>query len=232
MALGARLWDRHDFPVAPEPREMVRLARADLSAMDGRLDGVTTVLASDVDNPLLGRHGASAVYGPQKGATPEMLPLLDKAVGKWRDALARERPGAMDLAAAPGAGAAGGLGFALMLLAGAQMRPGIELVIELTGLRQRVASADLVMTGEGRLDGQSLRGKAPAGIAALALEHGIPCVAIAGQVAVGRRELGAAGLSAAYALTELAPSADVAIQRAGHYAAETAGRVAREWSRA
>ena len=138
---------------------------------------VKTIVACDVDNPLTGPTGAAAVFGPQKGATREQVKMLDDALARLAEALEAE-----DAAKLPGAGAAGGLGFAMLAFFGAQMRPGIGLVMDATNLKDRLAKADLCITGEGRLDASSLSGKAPVGVARLCKEVGIPCIAIAGTV--------------------------------------------------
>jgi len=138
---------------------------------------VRVIVACDVDNPLTGANGAAEVFGPQKGATKEQVKLLDEALGRLAEALEAE-----DAAKLPGAGAAGGLGFAMLAFFGAEMRPGIGLVMEATGLRERLKLADLCITGEGRLDASSLSGKAPVGVARLCKEVGIPCIAMVGSV--------------------------------------------------
>jgi glycerate kinase len=181
------------------------------------------VAATDVDNPLLGPQGATRVFGPQKGATAVQVEELEQRLTAWADDLeARTRP-ARDL---PGAGAAGGLGFALLAL-GAERVAGFDLVAEAVGLAGLVAGADLVITGEGRLDGQSVRGKVVSGVARLAAEHGVPCVAVAGEVLLGRREAGAAGLAATYALVD--HDAAHALTDAARVLREVAVEVARGW---
>ncbi|HEV8379227.1 MAG TPA: glycerate kinase [Tepidisphaeraceae bacterium] len=144
---------------------------------------VKVIVACDVDNPLTGPNGAAAVFGPQKGSTPEQVKLLDEALARLAEALEAE-----DAAKLPGAGAAGGLGFAMLAFFGAEMRPGIGLVMEATGLKERLAKAELCITGEGKLDASSLSGKAPVGVAKLCREVGIPCIAIAGAVDLDAKE--------------------------------------------
>jgi glycerate kinase len=144
---------------------------------------VNVIVACDVDNPLMGANGAAEIFGPQKGANPQQVKLLDEALGRLAEALEAE-----DAAKLPGAGAAGGLGFAMLAFFGAEMRPGIGLVMEATNLRERLAKADLCITGEGRLDASSLSGKAPVGVAKLCREVGIPCIAVAGSVQLEARE--------------------------------------------
>ncbi|WP_238174438.1 glycerate kinase family protein [Kribbella kalugense] len=166
-----------------------------------RLEGVEVVVACDVDNPLTGPRGAAAVYGPQKGATPEQVVELDGRLSAWADEVA-EHTG-RDLRDVPGAGAAGGVGFAALALLGAELRPGIELVLEMVGFEQQLAGADLVITGEGALDEQTLHGKAVAGVAAAGT--GIPVVAVCGVNRLEAHQLQDAGVRAAYALTDLEP---------------------------
>ena len=191
--------------------------------------GARLVAATDVDNPLLGPNGASAVFGPQKGADRATVLDLDDRLRAWADEVEAQlgHPGLRDR---PGAGAAGGLGFALFAL-GAARRSGFDVVAEAVGLAERVARADLVVTGEGSFDAQSLRGKVPAGVARLAVEAGVPCVVIAGQVDVGRRDAAAAGVEEAYAVADTLGSVEMALAAGASGLRETAARVARLWSR-
>ena len=195
-------------------------------APDPRLRSVELVAATDVDAPLLGLFGASAVFGPQKGATREDVAVLDGALTRWAGVL--ESALGVAVRDEAGAGAAGGLGAALLAL-GAHRRPGIALVQELVGLPAKVAAADLVVTGEGAFDVTSLRGKAVAGVAALALAEAVPCLVLAGRVDVGRREAAAAGIEAAYSLAE-AVGLDAALDRPEEALRALAARVARQWS--
>lgn len=218
---------------------------ADLDLAREALAGVDLVAAVDVDVPLLGLHGASAGFAPQKGATPEQAQDLERALGRLAGLLGDVAPppapgpgAALPLAdgprprrwsALPGAGAAGGVGFALAMLGG-RLLPGSGVVADAVDLAGHVAAADLVVTGEGRFDWQSLRGKVVATVAAEAAGRAAPVVVVAGQVAVGRREWGAAGVSGAYAVAER--PADVAASLAdpaGTLAARVE-RVARTWS--
>lgn len=217
-ATGARLG-----PGGAALRQVDRL----VGRPDPRLAAADLVAATDVDSPLLGLSGASAVFGPQKGASREAVARLDMALTRWAGVLERHLGVAVrDL---PGAGAAGGLGAALLAL-GARREPGIELVQRLVGLADRVAAADLVVTGEGALDPTSLSGKVVSGVAALAAEVAVPCVVLAGSVSVGRREAAAAGIEAAYSLVETV-GRERALGEPGAALAELAARVARQWSR-
>jgi glycerate kinase len=188
--------------------------------------GVRLVAATDVDSPLLGEHGAAAVFGPQKGADPPTVRRLDAALARWADVLAAAT--GADVRDRPGAGAAGGLGAALLAL-GAVRESGGGLVRCVVGLDAAVAGADLVVTGEGRFDWQSLRGKVVTAVAAAAADHGVPCLLLAGQVAVGRREAAAVGIEAAHAVAaDPAALAGAFADPAGTLAA-LAERVARQW---
>src|SRR6266511_1183851 len=221
-ALGVRFLDADGAPLPPGGAALLRLAGIDAEGLDPRLDEVEVTLASDVDNPLVGPDGAAAVYGPQKGAGPDEVLLLDSALRRYARVLATDR--GQDLATTPGAGAAGGLG------AGAIVRPGIDLVLDLVGFGDALAGAGLVVTGEGKLDAQSLRGKAPLGVARAANAEGVPVVALAGLVEVSRRELRAAGFEEAHALTELEPDEERCRAEACPLLERLAERVGRAWS--
>ncbi|HEX3361213.1 MAG TPA: glycerate kinase [Solirubrobacterales bacterium] len=180
VALRARLLDAASEPVGPGGAALAALASADLSGLDPRLDDTEVLAATDVDNPLLGPTGAAAVYGPQKGAWPGDVGPVDAALANFADhveaALGRE------LRSVPGAGAAGGLGFGLLAFCGASIVRGIELALDLVGFDAALATADLVITGEGRIDPQTLHGKVVAGVAGRARAAGVPAYAIGGAV--------------------------------------------------
>lgn len=188
--LGAALLNADGGPVTPAPVGLRRLARVDLSGLDPRLAEAQIEIACDVTNPLLGPNGASAVFGPQKGASEVQVEELDRILGGWADAL--ESATGERFRDFPGAGAAGGLGFAFLAL-GATARRGIELVIDASGLEQHLEGADLVLTGEGSVDGQTLSGKTPYGVAQVAAHHGVPVIAFAGRVGPGAEQLLASG---------------------------------------
>ena len=174
------------------------LARIDSSGFDKRLAAVEITIASDVNNPLCGATGASAIFGPQKGATPEQVKILDAALEHFAKCCA-EKLGT-DASTLPGAGAAGGLGFAALAWMGAKFRPGVEVVAEIGGLAAAVQGASLVITGEGRMDAQTLLGKTPMGVATIARHAGVPVVAIAGSLGKDYQALYAAGIHAAFSL--------------------------------
>ncbi|MEU5782078.1 glycerate kinase family protein [Micromonospora lupini] len=213
-------------------------ALALVDALDGapRLRGARLVAATDVDNPLLGLHGASNVFGPQKGADRADVLLLDAALERFAAVLERDLPGCPEgLGALPGGGAAGGLGAAILALGGA-CESGIGLVTRATRLEAALDTADLVITGEGSFDHQSLRGKVVAGVAGAARDRGVPCVVVAGQVSTGRREAASAGVTDAYSLVEhfggeQAGGLDAALSRPADGLRELGARLARQWSR-
>ena len=208
-----------------------------LDAARSRFAGVELVLASDVESPLLGLQGASAVFGPQKGASPELAQALEGALGRFVEVVRRTVPEQIDLLSGkprrldkePGAGAAGGLGYGLYLL-GATRVSGVAEVLQAVGLRDLLAAADLVVTGEGSFDWQSLQGKVVAGVAGLALETATPSVVLAGQTLVGRREAMTLGLSGTYAVAETAEQVEAAMADPVGTLARRAARVAATWS--
>ncbi|WP_204264127.1 glycerate kinase [Geodermatophilus normandii] len=202
QALGVRLLDAAGRDVPPGGAGLASLDRIDVGACDPRLREVTVSVATDVDNPLTGPDGAAAVYGPQKGATPEQVAELDAALVRFAAVVRRDL--GIDLEGRPAMGAAGGTAAGVAAVLTCTVGSGAELVADLVGLDAALAGADLAVTGEGSLDGQSLRGKAPAVVAARARAAGVPCVGLAGRVALGPGELAAAGLTAAHALTEVA----------------------------
>jgi glycerate kinase len=206
-ALGARFLDDHDDELPLGGRGLERLWRVDLSALDDRIPRTHFVMASDVDNPLLGAAGSAAVFAPQKGADAAAVSLLERALGRFAEVSARV--GGQRFEREPGAGAAGGIGFAGLAYLGATMDSGARIVLELLGLRQTLGGADLVVTGEGRLDEQSLNGKAPLAVANAASALGIPVVAIVGSMSLGAERAAASGFDAVYEL--LAEEPDVSV---------------------
>ncbi|AJP04633.1 glycerate kinase [Streptomyces cyaneogriseus subsp. noncyanogenus] len=228
-ALGARFLDAGGKPVGPGGGGLADLATADLSGLDPRLASVELVLASDVDNPLTGPKGAPAVYGPQKGASPEDVETLDAALTHYAKVL-EDAVGAKaaEYAASPGAGAAGGIGYGALLL-GARFRPGIEVMLDVLGFAAALERADLVITGEGSLDEQTLHGKAPAGVAAAARAVGKEVVAVCGRLALPAETLGRAGIRRAYPLTEIEPDVEKCIAEAGPILERVAENIARDF---
>jgi len=180
QALGAALLDADDRPIGQGGGELANLARIDLHGLDKRLADCRIEVACDVTNPLIGTDGASAVFGPQKGATPEMIVSLDHALERYAQVIARDLD--IDVVNLVGGGAAGGMGAALYAFCGAQLRQGIEIVTDALHLAEQVADADLVITGEGRIDSQTIHGKVPVGVASIAKRFNKPVIGIAGSL--------------------------------------------------
>ncbi|GAA4590208.1 glycerate kinase [Planotetraspora phitsanulokensis] len=237
QALGARLLGEDGEELPFGGAALGRLDRIDASALaqpapgdpavgGTGVGGVEFVVASDVDNPLLGPNGAAAVYGPQKGASPQDVAILEKGLARLAAVAVHthgltgsiEHDGvvrSMGVAGRPGAGAAGGVGFAALAFLRAEIRPGIGYLLELLDFDRQVEGARLVITGEGSIDEQSLRGKAPVGVASAAAKHGVPVVAVCGRRSIGDAELRSAGIEAAYALTDIEPDVKRCIAEAG-----------------
>lgn len=229
QGLGARLLDDEGAELGRGGAELARLARVDLTGLDPRVRDAQFVLAADVDNPLTGTNGAAAVFGPQKGADPGLVASLDAALTVFRDRLADALgPTALTAAGSPGAGAAGGVGYAALAVLGAQRRPGIDVVLEFVGLADRLAGADLVVTGEGSLDEQSLGGKTPLGVATTAHAAGVPVVAVCGRTTLDEETRRASGFVRTYALTELEPDPRVSMREAGRLLEQVGARLALE----
>ena len=205
QGLGARLLDAAGNDLAPGGGALASLARVELDTLDPRIAATTFTLAADVENPLTGTNGAAFVFAPQKGASPEQVRDLDAALGHWAQVLGLgpDAGRIAELAASPGAGAAGGVGFAALAVLLATRRRGIDVVLELTGLQESLAGAVAVFTGEGSLDTQSLEGKTPVGVAQLAAAHGIPVYAICGRNQLSAEQATDAGFTAVRSLLEL-----------------------------
>ena len=228
-ALGARLLDAASDDLPDGGAALADLARLNLGALRSRMESITVTVASDVDNPLLGERGAPAVYGPQKGATPEQVEQLDTALAHWADVV-EEVTGRVDRDH-PGAGAAGGVGFGAVALLGASVRSGIDLLLDLVGFDaalEGLSPDDLVVTGEGSLDEQTLHGKAPAGVAAAAMARGIPVVAVCGRTTLDGERLRGAGIHAAYALTDIESDPQRCFDEAASLLEQLGERLARE----
>lgn len=233
-ALGATA----DVPLDAGGAALAGIRVLDLDAARDAVSGVELMLATDVDSPLLGPRGAALGFAPQKGATSEQAEALEAALQEYSALL--PRVGGKHPALMLGAGAGGGIGAALLAL-GAVRRPGIEMVAEAVDLPGRIGAADIVVTGEGRMDWQSLGGKVVSGVAQLATDQARPCIALAGEVLLGKRELSAVGISAAYPVAQVpgagagvglgVVSRDEALASPAESLAMLAGRVARTWSR-
>ncbi|MCP1418862.1 glycerate kinase [Pseudomonas laurylsulfativorans] len=227
QALGVKLLDAQGQTLSPGGLALAQLARIDLSEIDPRLQQVRFDIAADVNNPLCGPHGASAIFGPQKGASPVQVEQLDRALGHFADHCATAL--GKDVRDEPGSGAAGGLGFAAKAFLGAQFKAGVDVVAELVGLAEAVAGADLVITGEGRFDAQTLRGKTPFGVARVARQHAVPVIVIAGTLGEGYQALYEHGIDAAFALASGPMTLQQACAEAPRLLRERATDIARVW---
>ncbi|MCI2260653.1 glycerate kinase [Xanthomonas indica] len=224
QALGVRLLDAHGRDLAAGGAALGTLARIALDGLDPRLRDCTIEVACDVDNPLTGPTGASAVFGPQKGATPAMVAQLDAGLQHYAEAI--ERTLGVAVAQLPGAGAGGGIGAALVAFLGARLRPGVEIVAQALGLEAHLAGADLLVTGEGRLDGQSAQGKVPVGLARIARRHGVPVLAIAGGLGDGASALHAQGIDALFGAVQRVSTREAALADAADALRQAARNVA------
>ncbi|WP_138737995.1 glycerate kinase [Pseudomonas sp. FSL W7-0098] len=225
QALGLGLFDAQGNHLPRGGLALAHVARIELSGLDPRLAEVRFEIAADVNNPLCGEHGASAIFGPQKGASAEQVRLLDQALGHFADHCANVLP--KDVRHEPGSGAAGGLGFAAKAFFGAQFRAGVEVVAELVGLAEAVKGADLVITGEGRFDAQTLRGKTPFGVASIARAEGVPVVILAGTLGEGYQALYEHGINAAFAIASGPMTLQDACARAAPLLTDRARDIAR-----
>jgi glycerate kinase len=224
-ALGVRFADKNGRPVPPGGGSLHLIDTIDISNVDRRLNNANITVMSDVTNPLCGENGASAVYGPQKGATPEQVKLLDSNL----EHLARKVREQLhtDFANTPGAGAAGGLGFGLMAFTGAKLRSGIEAILDLAGFDALARDVDLIITGEGNLDAQSAMGKVLSGIARRAKAYGKPVIAIAGGIGKGAERIYEQGIDAAISSTCRPMTVEEAVASAGELLAGAAERAMR-----
>lgn len=226
-ALGARFLDAEDQALPHGGLALSKLARIDLDTLDPRLNDVQFEVAADVNSPLCGPNGASHIFGPQKGASAEQVRALDAALNHFAEqsALALGK----DDSEHPGSGAAGGMGFAAKAYLNASFRPGVEVVADLTGLAGAMAGADLVITGEGRFDAQTLRGKTPFGVASIARRQGLPVIVLAGTLGDGYADLYEHGISAAFALTSGPMTLQQACDNAASLLHDRARDLARVW---
>jgi glycerate kinase len=228
QALGYRLLDDEGRDLGSGGGPLGRLARIDASGRRADLRGIEIAVACDVTNPLCGAQGASAIYGPQKGATPAMVEDLDRNLAHFAAIVARDL--GVSIRDVPGAGAAGGLGGGLIAFARGRLRPGIELVIEAVGLEQRLRGADLCLTGEGAIDGQSAFGKATVGVARLARSLGIPSLAIVGSIGPGSREVLEEGVDAYFSICPGPIRLEEAMARAGELVEDAAAQAFRAFA--
>lgn len=213
QALGARLLDKKGEALGHGGGELTRLASIDVSELDKRLKACRIEVACDVTNPLIGDNGASAVFGPQKGATPEMVKQLDEALAHYAKIIARDLD--IDVLSLDGGGAAGGMGAALYAFCTSELRQGIEIVTEALGLDALVRDADLVITGEGRIDSQSIHGKVPVGVARVAKRYGKPVIGIAGSLTADAGVVHEHGLDAVFSVLSSICTLEEALENAG-----------------
>ena len=227
QALGARLLDDGGEELGFGGGVLPEIVTLDLEALRATMGSAKIIVATDVDNPLLGPDGATAVFGPQKGAEDLDLAILERGLTHWSKVVSAAT--GADKSEVPGAGSAGGAGFGAVALLGAEIRPGIELILEMIDFDQRLAGADLVITGEGSLDEQSLAGKAPIGVSRAAQKAGVRVIAVAGRSLLSSERLAEAGISAAYPLSELEPDVERSIANAAPLLRQVGSRIAKEW---
>ncbi|GKX63030.1 glycerate kinase [Pragia fontium] len=224
QALGAKLLDENGQSIGFGGGALSKLRRIDISTMDKRIKECRFEVACDVTNPLTGEHGASAIFGPQKGATPEMIEQLDANLLHYASIIKRDL--GLDVNDVPGSGAAGGMGAALLAFCGADLRPGIDIVTEAVGLDAVVKDADLVITGEGRLDSQTVNGKVPIGVARVAKAYHKPVIAIAGSLSSDVDIVYQHGLDAVFSVLYKICSLDDALTQAADNVRMTARNIA------
>ena len=220
QALGVRLLDGTGRDLSPGGGALLDLDRIDRSALTPEVRDVEFVVACDVDNPLVGPQGAATVYGPQKGASPEDVAILDRALARYAEVLKQDL--SVDVAGIPGAGAAGGLGAGLIAFLGAALRPGVDVVMDAARFEDRLRGAGLVITGEGKLDEQSMRGKTPAGVVGAARRHGVPAVIVSGQASIRPSGVRSESLVARFGRARAFDDAAGALE-------DLAAEVAKEW---
>lgn len=227
QALGLRLMDKDGKSLEPGGAALGRCHQIDISGLDPRLSSVEVTIASDVNNPLCGPSGASAIFGPQKGASPEQVKSLDLALSCFADACHQAL--GKDMRDQPGSGAAGGVGFAAHAFMNTRFRPGVEVIAEISGLAIAVQGAALVITGEGRMDAQTLHGKTPMGVAKIAHAAGVPVIAIAGSLGQGYQALYPVGIVAAFSLVPGPMTLEEACRDAAKLLEHRASDIMRVW---
>lgn len=225
QALGAKLTDSNNRDLTYGGANLIQLANIDLSQLDSRLKNISIEVACDVDNPLCGNNGASAVFGPQKGATPEMVAQLDQALFHFSEII--ERDTQTPIRDYAGAGAAGGMGGGLLVLPNVKLKAGVEIVIEATQLAEAVKNADVVITGEGRMDAQSIRGKTPVGVAKTAKQCGKPVIAIVGCLREDYEVVYQAGIDAVFPIIRHSAPLEEILKQGHDNLVSTAQNVAR-----
>ncbi|WP_034946730.1 glycerate kinase [Erwinia oleae] len=224
QALGAKLLDKQGSQIGYGGGALPQLESIDLSEFDPRIPHCRFEVACDVTNPLLGKEGASAVFGPQKGASPERVKQLDDALAHYAAVIRRDLD--IDVLSVPGGGAAGGMGVALHAFCHAELRRGIEIVTEALGLDELVKDASLVITGEGRIDSQTIHGKVPIGVAKVAKRYGVPVIGIAGSLTDDVAVVHQHGLDAVFSVIYSICTLEEALENAGENVRMTARNIA------
>ncbi|MDD9312093.1 glycerate kinase [Cytobacillus firmus] len=224
QALGGKLLDKTGSEIGPGGGSLADLSAIDMSNLDSRIRDVHFEVACDVDNPLTGPRGASAVFGPQKGATPEMAELLDRNLGHFADVA--EHALGKPFRDIEGAGAAGGIGGSLLAFLNADLKRGIEIVLEAVNFEEEVKGADLVITGEGRIDSQTIHGKTPIGVAKAAKKHGIPVIGLAGSLSEDSHIVHEHGIDALFSIVPGVITLPDAFEKAAIYMERTARNIA------
>lgn len=224
-ALGAQFLGQGGTPLAPDVLALLQLAKIDLQFLDPRLSKTEIIVACDVNNPLCGENGSSRIFGPQKGATEDDIVVLDKALARYGDVLAINT--GRNIAEKPGAGAAGGMGAALIGLIDAVVKPGVDLVIEIVDLAKSLVNTNLVITGEGRIDSQTAHGKTPIGVAKIAKSYNLPVICIAGSVEDGADIIHQMGIDEIYSVIEGDYDLTEVLIEAGHKLTQAAQKIAK-----
>lgn len=227
QALGVSFRDRHNREVGFGGNELRKIKSIDIKGIDSRIQHTEIIILSDVTNPLCGKNGASAIYGPQKGASPEMIEVLDHNLRYFGGLIYKQL--SIDVLELPGGGAAGGLGAGLIAFCHAQIFPGVTKVMELIGLEQHVQDADLVITGEGRIDAQTINGKVPVGVARKAKKYGVPVIAIVGSIGEGAGSVYSHGIDAILDIVSGPMSLKEALENGISLIEKTSERAMRIW---
>lgn len=228
QALGAKLLDNKGKDIGYGGEELAKLDRIDISGLDSRLKYIKIEVACDVNNPLIGPMGASAIYGPQKGATPEIVTVLDQNLAHYAHLIARDL--GKEVKDIPGAGAAGGLGAGLLAFTPASLKKGIDIVLSTTKLSEHVQDANLVITGEGQIDGQTVFGKTPSGVAKVAKQYHVPVIGIAGSLGHNHQVVYEHGIDALFSIVPGIISLHDALDNASNYVFQTARNIAMVWN--
>ena len=224
-ALGVQFLDSNNLPLAPIGANLVNINTIDISKVDPRLAETEIEVICDVDNPLYGINGAAYVYGPQKGASKEQVQILDEGLVNLSKVIKRDI--GKDVSSVAGGGAAGGIGAGLSAYFDAILRPGIDVVLDLVNLKDKILNADLVLTAEGQMDNQTAYGKAPAGVAKCAKKKNIPCIAIAGSITDDIDQLHQIGITALFSLCPGPITLDDAIKNGAHYISNISEQIVR-----